>query len=220
MGWSRGFVFLGFTVALLTMGIVSSAVGRAIDRHGARVVMTLGTVLVSAGLFALAHARSGATYLAVWVFLGLGMRLCLYDAAFAALVQVAPSRGRMAISYLTLFGAFASSVFWLIGHALNERVGWRQTLVLFALINLAVCLPLHWLGLARRETIEGASPPTGAATSRMGRRWKGVRGPSPSRSSLSSCHSTASCSVSSPCSSSRYWRRRAWRRRRRFGSRR
>ena len=164
MGWSRGFVFLGFTVALLTMGIVSSAVGRAIDRHGARVVMTLGTVLVSAGLFALAHVRSGATYLAVWVFLGLGMRLCLYDAAFAALVQVAPSRGRMAISYLTLFGAFASSVFWLIGHALNEQVGWRQTLVLFALINLAVCLPLHWLGLARRETIEGASPPTGAAT--------------------------------------------------------
>ena len=72
-------------------------------------------------------------------------------AAFAALVQVAPSRGRKAISYLTLFGAFASSVFWVVGHALEEQVGWRQTLVLFALINLVVCLPLHWLGLARRE---------------------------------------------------------------------
>ncbi len=161
-GWSRGFVFLGFTVALLAMGIVSSGVGRAIDRHGGRVVMTLGTVLVSAGLFALAHVRSQAAYLAVWVFLGLGMRLCLYDAAFAALVQITPSRGRMAISYLTLFGAFASSVFWVVGHALNEHVGWRQTLVLFALINLAVCLPLHWLGLARRETTEGAPASTGS----------------------------------------------------------
>jgi hypothetical protein len=80
------------------------------------------------------------------------MRLCLYDAAFAALVQVAPSRGRTAISYLTLFGAFASSVFWVIGHALNEQVGWRQTLVVFAVINLAICLPLHWFGLARRES--------------------------------------------------------------------
>lgn len=158
-GWSRGFVFLGFTVALLVMGIVSSAVGRAIDRHGGRAVMTLGTVLVSAGLFALAHVRSEAAYLAVWAFLGLGMRLCLYDAAFAALVQVAPSRGRKAISYLTLFGAFASSVFWVVGHALNEQVGWRQTLVLFALINLVVCLPLHWLGLARREPAEGAGGP-------------------------------------------------------------
>jgi hypothetical protein len=160
-GWSRGFVFLGFTVALLVMGIVSNAVGRAIDRHGGRAVMTLGTVLVSAGLLALAHVRSGAAYLVVWAFLGLGMRLCLYDAAFAALVQVAPSRGRKAISYLTLFGAFASSVFWVVGHALEEQVGWRQTLVLFALINLVVCLPLHWLGLARREPAEGASGPAG-----------------------------------------------------------
>jgi hypothetical protein len=123
--------------------------------------MTLGTALVSAGLLALAHVRSEAAYLAVWVFLGLGMRLCLYDAAFAALVQVAPSRGRIAISYLTLFGAFASSVFWVIGHVLNEQIGWRQTLTLFALINLAVCLPLHWLGLARRETTEGAAAPAG-----------------------------------------------------------
>jgi hypothetical protein len=160
-GWSRGFVFLGFTVALLTMGLVSNTVGRAIDRHGARAVMTLGTVLVSAGLYALAHVRGEAAYLAVWAFLGLGMRLCLYDAAFAALVHVAPSRGRMAISYLTLFGAFASSVFWVVGHALNEQVGWRQTLVLFALINLVVCLPLHWLGLARREP--AAAGTTGAA---------------------------------------------------------
>ncbi len=162
-GWSRGFVFLGFTVALLTMGLVSSAVGRAIDRHGGRAVMTLGTVFVSAGLFALAHVHGQAAYLAVWAFLGLGMRLCLYDAAFAALVQVAPSRGRKAISYLTLFGAFASSVFWVVGHTLNAQVGWRQTLVLFALINLVVCLPLHWLGLARRETAEAAAPTAATA---------------------------------------------------------
>src|SRR5881398_4250123 len=52
-GWSRGFVFLGFTVALLAMGVVSNAVGRAIDRHGGRSVMTFGTLLVSVGLFAL-----------------------------------------------------------------------------------------------------------------------------------------------------------------------
>jgi MFS family permease len=160
-GWTRGFVFLGFTVALLVMGAVSGAVGRAIDRFGARAVMTLGSVLVTAGLFALAHVRSEPAYLVVWAFLGLGMRLCLYDAAFAALVQVAPSRGRAAISYLTLFGAFASSVFWVVGHALEEQVGWRQTLVLFAVINLVVCVPLHWLGLARRES--GARAPVATA---------------------------------------------------------
>src|SRR5262244_3750890 len=157
-GWSRGFVFLGFTVALLVMGVVSNAVGRAIDRQGGRAVMTLGTLLVSIGLFALSQVRSEAVYLVVWAFLGVGMRLCLYDAAFAALVQIAPSRGRQAISYLTLFGAFASSVFWVVGHALEEQMGWRQTLVVFSLINLAVCLPLHWFGLARRESERHPGP--------------------------------------------------------------
>jgi MFS family permease len=167
-GWSRGFVFLGFTVAVLVMGAVSNTVGRMIDRRGARAVMTLGTVLVSVGLFALSRAQSQAVYLIVWAFLGVGMRLCLYDAAFAALVQVAPSRGRKAISYLTLFGAFASSVFWVVGQALNERLGWRQTLVAFALINLVVCLPLHWVGLARRESDRHAGPVGAPAASRDG----------------------------------------------------
>src|SRR5215470_4279426 len=76
-GWSRGFIFLGFTVAVLTMGIASNAVGRAIDRHGGRIIMTLGTALVSVGLYALAHVHSQGAYLAVWIFLGLGMRLSL-----------------------------------------------------------------------------------------------------------------------------------------------
>ena len=150
-GWSLSLVYFGFTVALLAMGAISASAGRAIDRHGARAVLTAGTVMVSAGLYALSLARSEAAYLAVWAFLGVGMRLCLYDAAFAALVQVVPTRGRLAISYLTLFGAFASTVFWVLGHYLNEAVGWRQTLVLFAAINLAICLPLNWIGLTRRE---------------------------------------------------------------------
>ena len=150
-GWSRSLVYFGFTVALLVMGAVSPHAGRAIDRYGARLVMALGIVLVSLGLYALSLVRSEIAYLAVWAFLGIGMRLSLYDAAFAALVQVVPRQGRRAISYLTLFGAFASTVFWVVGHYLNEALGWRQTLALFALINLVICLPLVWFGLARRE---------------------------------------------------------------------
>ena len=150
-GWSRSFVYFGFTVSLLVMGGVSPSAGRAIDRYGARRVMAVGTVLISAGLYALSLARTEAAYLAIWAFLGIGMRLSLYDAAFAALVQVVPRRGRQAISYLTLFGAFASTIFWVLGHYFNQELGWRETLVAFAAINLAVCLPLNWIGLARHE---------------------------------------------------------------------
>jgi predicted MFS family arabinose efflux permease len=169
-GWSQSLVFGGLTVGLLVSSAVSPSVGRFLDRRGGRATMALGSVLVGIGLVLLALVTSPAAYMAAWAFLGVAMRLSLYDAAFAALVQVAPSRGRRAISYLTLFGGFASSVFWPIGHALNAAYGWRTTLLIFAAINLILCLPLHWFGLARRETAaeaaaahasEGAATPTG-----------------------------------------------------------
>lgn len=154
-GWSRSLVYFGFTVSLLVMGAISRWAGLAIDRHGPRSVMTAGTLIVSLGLYGLSLVTSPGAYLAAWALLGVGMRLCLYDAAFAALVHVAPSRGRLAISYLTLFGAFASTVFWVVGHYLNEAGGWRQTLALFAAANLAICLPLNWIALRRRESFAG-----------------------------------------------------------------
>ncbi|HEU0158380.1 MAG TPA: MFS transporter [Hyphomicrobiaceae bacterium] len=151
-GWSQSLVFGGLTIGLLVSAAVSTLVGRGIDRRGGRAVMGLGSLLMAAGLVLLALVESPAAYLLAWAFLGLAMRMCLYDAAFAALVQVTPSRGRRAISYLTLFGGFASSVFWPIAHLINAAYGWRMTLLIFAAINLLVCMPLNWLGLARRET--------------------------------------------------------------------
>src|SRR6516162_1303689 len=150
-GWPMTTVFLGFSIALLVMGLISTSVGGLLDRIGARAVMAVGTIIVSAGLAALSQVNDSTSYLAVWAVIGVGMRCCLYDAAFAALVQVTPTRGRTAISYLTLYGAYASTVFWVIGHYLNEAYGWRETLIIFAAMNLVICLPLNWIGLARRD---------------------------------------------------------------------
>ena len=159
-GWSRSLVFSGLTVGLLASSFVSTAVGKAIDTKGGRLVMSAGSILCAVSLLVVAAATNPVVYLAGWAVMGVGMRMSLYDAAFAALVQVAPHRGRRAISYLTLFGGFASTFFWPIGHVLTAEVGWRMALVIYAGFNLGVCLPLHWWGLARREP-----PATAAATS-------------------------------------------------------
>lgn len=164
-GWGTTIVFGGLTAGLLSSSVVSTAAGRAIDRHGARLVMSAGSILVAICLAALAFTTAAWTYLAVWALLGVAMRLTLYDAAFAALVQVTPTRGRLAISYLTLFGGVASTIFWPIGFWLEQRHGWRITLLVFSAINLVICLPLHWLGLARREIVPvGPAPATLAET--------------------------------------------------------
>lgn len=147
--WSAGVVYSGFAIALLVGSLTSTFTGSLLDIYGGRVIMSVGSISITLGLLALSMISDIIGYLAAWAYIGLAMRLTLYDAAFAALVQVAPSRGRRAISYLTLFGGFASTIFWPIAHYLNERVGWRDTLVVFAFVNLLICLPLHWWGISK-----------------------------------------------------------------------
>jgi len=158
-GWSNSVVFAGLTVGLLVSSVVSTPVGSAIDRFGARRVMALGCVILAATLVWLSQAHDQISYFAAWAAIGLGMRLTLYDAAFAAMVQVSPNNGRRAIAFLTLFGGFASTVFWMLGHDLVTQYGWRQTYLIFAGLNLVVCMPLCLIGLARSEKTD-----TSAAT--------------------------------------------------------
>ncbi len=159
-GWSASIVFGGLTIGLLVSGAISTWTGQLIDTKGARAVMALGAILNAVGLVALALSPSIWAYLASWAFLGISMRFTLYDAAFAALVQVTPAKGRRAISYLTLWGGFASTIFWPIGHVLNDAFGWRETCFIFAAFNLLACLPLNWWGLARREVDDQETEPT------------------------------------------------------------
>jgi predicted MFS family arabinose efflux permease len=89
--------------------------------------------------------------LAGWCVAGVAMSMTLYDPAFAALGAIAGSRYRQAITALTLIAGFSSTVFWPLTHILESWAGWRTTLLLFALLHVAVALPLVWHLLPPRE---------------------------------------------------------------------
>jgi MFS family permease len=142
-GWSTTEIFAAFSLSLLVAGAVSGRIGRMLDRHGARAVMAVGSGGVVLGLLTLASASHWLQLYLAWVVLGVASRATQYDAAFAAIAAITGSGARRAISLVTLWGGLASTVFWPIGHTLGETIGWRWTLALYALLNLAVCLPLH-----------------------------------------------------------------------------
>ena len=93
--WSREFVYGGFSAGLLVMGLSSTFAGAAIDRWGGVVPMAVGAALNALGCLLLANADGRQVYLGAWVLLGLGMRLTLYDAAFAALAKIAGRSARI-----------------------------------------------------------------------------------------------------------------------------
>src|SRR5690606_37353355 len=56
-----------------------------------------------------------------------------------------------AITALTLFGGFASTVFWPLTQYLIERAGSQHALIVLALLHLMVCAPLHAVMLPARN---------------------------------------------------------------------
>lgn len=145
LGWSRTVVYGGFSWALLVMGVVSAAVGRAIDRHGGRPVMLVGSLTTALGCLVLATAHHWGVFFLAWTVLGIAMRLTLYDAAFATLTRILGQEARRPISQITLLGGLASTVFWPLGMLFADWWGWRGTAVAYAGIALLVTVPLHWL---------------------------------------------------------------------------
>ena len=148
-----------FSVALLVAGLSSSAVGSLIDRYGGRWVMGLGSVLSGVLLALLTQVSTVGQLYLVWVGLGLAMAASLYDPAFAVLTQVFQGKQRQAITVLTLFGGFASTIFWPLTQALVTTYGWQHALWSLALLNLAVCVPLHLVFVPTRlKTKAGPMP--------------------------------------------------------------
>jgi Major Facilitator Superfamily len=132
-----------FTAGLLVSGLLAPWAGRRIDVRGGRGVLALGSVLGAAACAVLASAGSGATMLAGWLIAGAAMAMCLYDAAFATLHRCAGGRYRRSVTTLTLFGGFASTVFWPLSQYLLETGGWRHAFAVQAALNLCIGLPLH-----------------------------------------------------------------------------
>lgn len=137
MGWSHATVYSGFSVALLVMGVLSSPIGRLVDRVGGRLPMSLGAVLAAAGCVGLAVGHEYWLYLLSWVSLGAAMRLTLYDAAFAALAKAFGSGAKRPIAQITLLGGLASTAFWPFGNWLAENWGWRGACWVYAAIAIA-----------------------------------------------------------------------------------
>jgi MFS family permease len=146
LSWSEGWVFGALSVALLIGGLTAPWLGTLIDRIGAGQVMTMGSAVAAAALIACACAPGKGSFVAALISIEVAANLVQYGAAFSLLVQLRPAVAQRSITYLTLIAGFASTMFWPITSALHSRLSWQDVYLVFAALNLAVCLPIHaWL---------------------------------------------------------------------------
>jgi predicted MFS family arabinose efflux permease len=156
-GTGELWLFGSFTAGLFVSGLVSPIVGRQIDGHGGRRVLVAGSLLAALACAVLALAQGPAMLAVGWLLAGVAMAACLYDPAFATLHRMAGHSYRRAVTALTLFGGFASTVFWPLSQYLLDTVGWRAAFAIYAGLHLLVCLPLHWWSVPAERTMAGAA---------------------------------------------------------------
>jgi predicted MFS family arabinose efflux permease len=145
LGTGEIVLFGAFSGGMLLSSLAAPAVGREIDAHGGRRVLTAGSLLAAASMALLAAAQNTPMLVAGWLLAGVASTAVLYDAGFATLHQVAASAFRRAVTVMTLLGGLASTVFWPLSRFLLETVGWREAFMVYAALNLLLCMPVHAL---------------------------------------------------------------------------
>jgi MFS family permease len=162
---SRTWFYGSVSAALLLSGLLGPIAGRMIDRYGGRDVLAATNLIFAAGLVLLSFATGPITLVAAWLVLGIGMGFGLYEAAFATVAGLYGREARNAITGITLFAGFASTVGWPLSAAMIDAFGWRDALLAWAGLHVALGLPLNRLLVPRSPAPIADGPGLEAAPS-------------------------------------------------------
>ncbi|WP_113704163.1 MFS transporter [Nonomuraea lactucae] len=155
-------VAAALTLAVLTTALCAPLVGRWLDAHGGRTLMTAGSVLGTLAVLAWSRVETLPQLYGVFLAIGIASAMVLYEPAFAVIVSWFDGHGRAnALLALTIVAGFASSIFLPLTGLLVEQYGWRRTLVILAIGYGLPAIPLHALVLRRPA---GHASTTKAAT--------------------------------------------------------
>lgn len=135
LGWSSGQLTGAYSIAMLVSGLAAPFVGRWLDAHGPRAIMTIGSIAGTALMLSWSRIETLPGFYLLWIGLGLASAMVLYEPAFATIAQwFGQAERSRAMLIVTVAAGFASTIFLPLSGWLIERQGWRPALVSLAVI--------------------------------------------------------------------------------------
>lgn len=150
LGWRQSEMVGAFSLSLLLTGVSTFVCGLAVQRWGGRRLMAGGSVLAALAILSVSRSHTLPLFYLSWATAGIAMGATLYETAFSVLAGVYEAEYKKAVTTVTLAGGLASTVFWPATEWLVTQWGWQTALEIYAVLHLAVCLPLHWRFLPRQ----------------------------------------------------------------------
>ena len=158
LGWTRGEITGAFSLSLLITGLIGVPVGHWLDRRGARLLMTVGSIGATLAVLLWSQVNSLPEFIAIMAFKGVCGAAVLYEPAFAVIATWFSDRRGTAMAVVTFIAGFASTIFIPLSDALLVAHGWRQALVLLSILLGVITIPLHALVLRGKPTDLGLNP--------------------------------------------------------------
>ena len=174
LGWSRGEIGGAFSLALIVLALAGIPVGHWLDRRGARLLMTAGSVFAVVLVVLWSQARDLWSFYALWALMGLAWSAVLYSPAFATVTAFFRERRTEALTVLTLMAGLASTIFLPLTAALVAVLYWRDALLVLAGILAAATILPHALVLRAPPPHDHVAEPSlelGAALRHASFRW-------------------------------------------------
>ncbi len=149
-GWGRDVFGLALALQNLLWGLGSPFAGAIADRFGTVRVLCVGALIYASGIALMSYASTpGLLHLSAGVLVGFGLSACSFNLVLAAFGKLLPDRWKsIGFGAGTAAGSFGQFLFPPLATGLIARVGWQETLLVFAVVLLLV-LPLS-LALATR----------------------------------------------------------------------
>lgn len=169
MGWSRSLTAGAISVMSLVHGLSGPLNGRLIERIGARRVILLGGGIFTLGMLLTAQIQAWwQLYLTFGVIAGLGIAMSGWVPFIVTVERCYPQRLGTALGFALAGVGFGILVAVPAINLLVERVGWRGTFALLALLGPLWVMPSAWWLLRGAEA--AAKPATGIGAA-AGSHW-------------------------------------------------
>ena len=163
-GWQASEVTLPATVFFVIGAITSPPAGWLLDRYSSRVIIAIGSMLLTLGLLAYSATNNLWQLVAVYALLGLALSLCGLVSNMVMLTGWFDSGRGRATGILLMASSLGGALFPLAVGSGIEQFGWRQTVLLTGVGVGSMMLGSAWLLLRDGRRVMPGSPPPGRSS--------------------------------------------------------
>lgn len=160
LGLSPGWVFAAAIVLYGCAAVTAPLAGRLADRLGGAVLLAPGAMAGAASLAVLSVADGLLVYFAAWAVQGLAFHFMLMTACYTTITQIWGAQARRVIGLLTLATGLCATVIWPLTQYLKDFMDWREICLAYALVTLAVIVPINLVLAFALRPYQRLSPPT------------------------------------------------------------